>query len=415
MGVTTRVKLDKKQKDMQQVNHAARAHALLSASKAERWLHCTPSAVLEDKYGVNTTSEYAQEGTLAHELAELRIRQALGLINDSQYELEYNRIVTNELYKEEMYDYVSVYVDYVLGAYNEQKSSKSFCDLKVEAKLDLSKYVPDAFGTADSVNISDGLMEVIDLKYGKGVPVYAATNGSPNKQLMLYGLGALLAYDTFYNIENVKLTIVQPRTDNISSFIISTEELYHWADTELLEKAKLAYKGLGKQVAGPWCGFCQVKARCKAFAEDSMRLAAYDFAEPCLLTDEEIVEVLAKAPQLASWVKAVEDYAKAEAIHNNKIWPGYKLVEGRSARKWIGDVEKIESTIKAHFPAVSDEDLYETSLKTITAVEKLIGKKNFAEHLGDLVIKPEGAPTLVPDSDKRPALGLQTAVKDFTD
>lgn len=392
------------------INHAQRAHALLSASGASRWLACTPSAKLEDEYGERKSSPYAAEGTLAHELAELYIRKdILHTISEADFDCKLEEIMSNELFNEEMLDMVPIYTEYCEGQLLCAKTENVFAVMEIEQKLDLTEYVPDSFGTADCVIINDSVLEVIDLKYGKGVPVYAEWN----KQLMLYGLGALRKYDTFYDIEQVKLTIVQPRINNISSFNISVEELCNWAEEELKPRAQLAFKGEGELVAGDHCKFCAVKNKCRKLYEQQLEIAKYDFKEPSLLTDEEIADVLKRTPQLTEWANSILAYAQEKAITENKKWPGFKLVEGRSIRKWV-DEDTAMQAIFARCPELSEDEVLETKLKTLTSIEKLLGKKRFADILNDVVIKPEGKPTLVPDSDKRQAMGYQQAISDFS-
>lgn len=392
------------------INHAQRAHALLSASGASRWLACTPSAKLEDEYGERKSSPYAAEGTLAHELAELYIRKdILHTISEADFDSKLEEIMSNELFNEEMLDMVPIYTEYCEGQLISAKTENIFAVMEIEQKLDLTEYVPDSFGTADCVIINDSVLEVIDLKYGKGVPVYAEWN----KQLMLYGLGALRKYDTFYDIEQVKLTIVQPRISNISSFDISVEELRNWAEEELKPRAQLAFRGEGELVAGDHCKFCAVKNKCRKLYEQQLEIAKYDFKEPSLLTDEEIADILKRTPQLTEWANSILAYAQEKAITENKKWPGFKLVEGRSIRKWV-DEDTAMQAIFARCPELSEDEVLETKLKTLTSIEKLLGKKRFADILNDVVIKPEGKPTLVPDSDKRQAMGYQQAISDFS-
>lgn len=390
------------------ISHAERSHALLSASGAARWMNCTPSAKLEEQYGEKKESVYANEGTLAHELSELYLRRdVLSNISDEDFEQQLSAIMSNELFSEEMLDVTPIYTDYCTEQYVSAQANNSFAEAKIEQRLDLTKYIPDAFGTADCVIISDGVMEVIDLKYGKGVRVDAEWN----KQLMVYGLGALHKYDTMYDIEQVKLTVVQPRIDNISSWQISAEELYKWAKEELAPTAEKAYAGEGELNVGEWCRFCSVKNRCRKLCEVNSEVAKYDFAEPALLTDDEVADVLGRVPNLVEWANSVAEYAKDKAVNEGKRWPGYKLVEGVSRRQWVEE-EKVVRAITERFPGTSDEDLYDMKLKTITAMEKLLGKKEF-EKLSDVVVKPQGKPTLVPVSDKRPAIGYDQALEDF--
>lgn len=393
---------------MAKVNHAQRAHALLSASGAHRWLNCTPSAKLEEAYGERKSSPYAAEGTLAHELSELYLKHdVLKTMLTDGFMSELDKVMAHELFNDEMLDVIPIYTDYCRDQYNEALQNSIFSVMEIEQKLDLTEYIPESFGTADCVIISDGVMEVIDLKYGKGVPVYA----DYNPQLMLYGLGALNKYDFMYEIESVKLTVVQPRLNNISSFLISVEELRTWANDVLKPQAELAFSGEGELNAGEWCKFCAVKNKCRALYEKQIELAKYEFKEPKLLSDEEIADILGRIPQLTEWANSVSEYAKDEAVNHGKVWPGYKLVEGRSIRKWSDEDSAAKAILS--IPGVSEDQVYNTKLKGISDIEKLVGKKLFAEKLSEVVVKPQGAPTLVPESDKRPAMGISQAIKDF--
>lgn len=391
------------------INHNKRAHALLSASGSHRWMSCTPSALLEENFGERTTSAFAAEGTLAHELSELYIRKdILGGITYTDYILGLEKIMSNELFNEEMLTAVPVYTDYVEAQYNAAVSNNKFSILEIEQKLDLTHYIPESFGTADAVIISDGLMQVIDLKYGKGIPVYATMN----PQLMIYGLGALDRYDAAYDIEEVELTIVQPRINNISSFRISVDDLLKWANEELMPKAQDAINGRGELASGEWCRFCAVHNKCRALYEEQLSIAKYEFKEPNLLTDEEISDVLSRSKRFTEWINSINEYASKKAIEEHKHWPGYKLVEGKSNRKLL-DEDTVVAAIKERMPEFSDDQIYDVKLKSLTELEKLIGAKRFATQLGDMVVKPTGKPTLVPESDKRPAIGIEQAQIDF--
>lgn len=394
---------------MNTLNHSNRDHALLSASGAHRWINCTPSARLEEEYGKNSSSNYAAEGTLAHELAELYLRlDVLHNITANEFNLQYDKIINDELFNEEMLEMVPIYTDYCADQYQQALTDSGSARLIAEQKLDLTRYVPESFGTADCVIVQDDCIEIIDLKYGKGVKVDAEWN----KQLMLYALGALVEYEMDYDFSQVRMTIVQPRMNSISTFQLSLKELYAWADNDLVPAAKKAYKGEGDLAAGEWCRFCGVKNRCRKLYEQQMQIAKYEFAVPTLLTDEEIADILKKASAFTSWLKDIQAYALAQAVNRGVKWPNLKLVAGRSLRKWE-DQEVAFNTILARFPEIAEEDLYELKPKTLTEVETLIGKKRFAENCSDLVIKPEGNPTLVDESDKRPEYGLSQAQKDF--
>lgn len=389
--------------------HSQRSHALLSASGAGRWLNCTPSAKLEEEYGVKETSVYAQEGTLAHELSELYIKHdTLVTISEQEFEQHLEEIMANELFNDEMLDVVPIYTDYCAEQLAEAKTANPLAVMEIEQKLDLTEFIPESFGTADCVIINDNLMEIIDLKYGKGVQVYAEWN----KQLMLYGLGALQKYDTMYDISEVRLTIVQPRINNISSWQISVKELREWAENELKPKAKLAFEGKGELNAGDWCRFCAVRNQCRKLYEQQFEIAKHEFAEPALLSDDEIAEIVRRTPKLVEWANSITEYAQEKAVTENKQWPGLKLVEGISRRKWV-DEDQASNTIFARCPELSEDEVFNMKLKPITSIEKIVGKKRFAELLSDIVVKPQGKPTLVPLEDKRPAMGYGQAQIDF--
>lgn len=399
---TTKVKLQ---------NHGERGHALLSASGASRWLNCTPSAKLEEEYGEKKSSIYAEEGTLAHELGELFLsKDVLNTIDEEQFGERLGDIMSNDLFDEEMLEVVPIYTDYCESQLIEAKTHNLLAVMEIEQKLDLTEYIPESFGTADCIIINDDVMEVIDLKYGKGVPVYADWN----KQLMLYGLGALRKYDTMYDISEIRLTIIQPRINNISSWQISAEELRQWAEEELRPKAQLAFNGEGELSAGDWCRFCAVKNQCRKLYEQQLEIAKHEFAKPALLTDDEIADIVKRVPKFVEWANSIADYALDKAITENKTWPGLKIVEGVSRRKWV-DEDEAANTIFAKCPELSEDEVFNMKLKSITSIEKIVGKKRFAEVLSDIVVKPQGKPVLVAEEDKRPAMGYAQAQLDFKD
>jgi hypothetical protein len=405
---TTSIKPSNKEPKMLN-EHSQRAHALLSASGSKRWINCTPSAKLEEAEGPRETSIYAAEGTLAHELSELYLRHDTLLnIDDAKFNEGFEAIMSNELFSDEMLDVVPIYVDYCTAEYKAAKTKCKFALIEIEQKLDLTEYVPEAFGTADCCIISDDILEVIDLKYGKGVPVYSEFN----TQLMLYGLGALRKYSLMYDINKLKLTIVQPRINNISSWEISVDDLIKYAEETIKPAAQLAFKGEGELKAGSWCKFCVVKNKCRALYDENLKIAKHEFAKPEFLTDDDIADILKRAPMFIEWVNSIKEYAEDKAINEQKIWPGFKLVEGTSRRKWSNE-DDVANAIYANFPEASDDQLFDMRLKSITAIEKLFGKKRVDEVLSNVIIKPQGKPTLVSEDDKRPALGLEDAIKDF--
>lgn len=391
----------------EEINHSVRAHAILSASGADRWMNCTPSARLEEKFP-NDSSEYAKEGTLAHELAELNLRYQLKLISKTEYNKAYKEIQKSEYYAEDMDDYVQIHVDYVIQQYKaSDKKTKGKSTLLIEERVDLSDYIEEGSGTCDDIVIADRVLEVIDLKYGKGLRVSA----EENSQLKLYGLGAYNAFGLLYDIDTVKLTIVQPRLDSISSFDISVDDLLKWAEDEVKPKAELAFSGQGDQQTGNWCRFCRAKSRCKKLADENMELAKLDFADPELLSDDELMQIYAVSGRLSDWANGLHDYIFKEAL-NGKKWPGLKLVEGRSNRTWKDQeaVQKKLSELK-----FKKDDFMISKLAGIGAIEKLIGKKQFEPVLGELIIKPPGKPTLTSESDKRPEYGINQAIEDFSE
>lgn len=390
------------------MEHSKRKHALLSASGASRWINCIPSPRLEEQFEDEQTSIYAAEGTLAHEFAELELKRALGQIlpilelNQTAYNQSLKTLRANSLYTSDMESEVEKYTSYVLEQFN---AASPGAVLLIEEEVDLTYFIEDGFGTNDAIIITDGTMEVIDLKYGKGIRVEA----KDNSQLMLYGLGALRAYELMYDIHTVRMTIVQPRLDHIDSTEIKAEDLNLWGENTVKPKAKLAYNGEGLQKTGPWCQWCKAKAKCATLAADSLRMAKHEFKSPHLLTDNQLLDVYKKIPQLTDWASAVNKHILAEAVGGKK-WRGYKLVEGKSNRKWLDEIKVKAQLIKLKF--IPDQFMI-SKLAGIVAIEKLIGKSKFPEALGGLVVKPQGAPTMALESDKRPAMGIEQAKEDF--
>lgn len=401
LGGYTSDKTDKKE-----VNHSERAHALLSASGASRWLNCTPSPRLEEGFA-NESSSFAEEGTLAHELAELNLKEELGLIAEKEYNSAVDIITANEYYSGEMGTFVQTHINYVLEQFTEAKRKTPDAILLIEQKVDITHLIENGFGTCDVIIIADGTLEVIDLKYGLGVRVSA----EDNSQLKLYGSGALEAYDLMYDIHTVKLTITQPRMDSISSWEISAEDLRQWGDEVVKPKAQIAYAGEGEQVTGDWCKFCKASPRCKAQADKALELAKLDFAEPMLLTDAQLIDIYGQSPQISKWLTAVTDYLYKEALAGKK-WEGYKLVDGQNRRGWTDEEKAIEILFANDF---EEHQFSNSKIKGIGDIEKLVGKKEFPALLGDVVAFKKTSPSLVPESDKRPALGSDQAKADFAE
>ena len=370
-------------------------HAILSASSSHRWLNCSPSARLEQEFEDRET-EAAAEGTAAHALCEHKLRRAL--------KLQSRRKPISRYDCDEMDMHTDNYVQFVLETLSEARQHCPDPLINIEQRLDFSCYVPDGFGTGDCIIISDKTMHVIDFKYGQGVLVDA----EQNPQMMLYALGALRLFDSLYDIEDVAMTIYQPRRENISTWTISVADLKTWAEEELIPRAKLAFEGKGDFMPGPWCTFCKAAVKCRARAEEKLRLAQYEFAKPPLLTDAEIEDILGKLDDLTRWAEEIKAYAQDAALNHGKQWHGYKVVEGRSVRKYSNEDAVVEAANAAGY-----HDIFRKTLLPITEMEKLVGKQDFAEILGGLIVKPAGKPTLVPMSDKRPA--ITNAKHDFNE
>lgn len=370
-------------------------HSVLGASAADRWMNCTPSAQLTAGMEDEATT-FAAEGTAAHALCEWKVRKAL--------KMRAGRRPTSDYWTDEMEEFTDDYRDFIMDLVGQAKLTCKDPVTLIEQHLDFSCYVPDGFGTGDFLLVADRELNVVDFKYGRGVAVYA----DHNPQMMLYALGALNLFDCLYDIEQVTMTIFQPRLSSISTWTISAEELYKWAEEVLRPKAELAAKGEGEFISGSWCRFCKARNTCRARAESFLELAKMEFQPPALLSDEEVAEVMEKADELSKWASDVMAYAQAEAIENGKHWNGYKLVEGRSTRRFI-DEKKVEEAAKG----AGYTDIYNKSLITLTAFEKLMGKDTFKEVLGSFVTKPVGKLTLVPVSDKRPEVTVNTVNDEF--
>jgi hypothetical protein len=369
-------------------------HSLLSASASQRWIACPPSARLCEEY-TDKPSEYAQVGTDCHELCAYKVEKALGRkVRNPTKQLSF--------YDEEMDECSDGYRDFVMECVAKVKESCADPLVLVEQRLDYSRYVgiEGSFGTGDCVIVADGMLYVIDYKHGLGVLVSA----EKNSQLSCYALGALDLFDGIYNIERITLVIYQPRRANISLYKMEKDELLTWANDTLASAAKLAQEGKGEFKAGDHCQFCKAKANCRKRAEYNLELAKYDFEMPATLEDSEIAAILPRIDELASWASDVKDYALQKALSGTKF-DGFKVVEGRSNRKYTDDDAVAKTVQNAGF------DPYEQKLLGITAMSQTLGKKKFEELLGGLVYKPAGKPVLVPDSDKRPT--MNTAADDF--
>ncbi|WP_338841962.1 DUF2800 domain-containing protein [Paenibacillus glucanolyticus] len=385
---------------MTQPAHAERAHALLGASKADQWINCPPSARLQESIH-DKRSEFADEGTAAHELSELILRRRLTPCNAAERKRLDKAVEdfkkNNSYYGPEMEDAVAAYVEAVEEHFMAAKARSSDAVILLEERLDFTEWVPDGYGTGDVVLISDGVLEVIDLKYGKGVPVSAI--GNP--QLRLYGLGAWSNWNYLYSINEVSMTIVQPRLDSVSTDTLPLGELIEWAEVVVKPAAALADAGEGGFLPGSHCRWCKVKGNCRARADENMKALAYEFQDPALLSMDEIGSVLFVAEQLKVWAKDVEEYAFGQAKAGARI-PSWKLVEGRSNRSITDKAAARKALESAELEA--EKYLKPQELLGIGDLEKKIGKKELASLLDGLIVKPPGKPVLVPETDKRPEL-----------
>ena len=369
-----------------------KAHATLSASSADRWLHCPPSARLSELYE-DRGSDFAAEGTDAHALCEYKLLKALGREAEDPTE-------NLTWFNEEMSDCAEGYAAYVMEQVEKAKQTCADPVVLVEQRVDFSRWVESGFGTADCIIIADGTLQICDYKHGRGVEVSA----EENPQMMCYALGALELFDCLYDIDRVSMAIYQPRRSNISTYEMAKDDLYCWADKVLKPTAELAFAGDGNFLCGEWCTFCKAKNDCRARAEANLELARYEFKLPPLLTDADIEDILGKLDNLVSWATDIKEYALQQAI-SGKEWNGWKLVEGRSNRRYT-DEEAVSKAVEA-----AGFNPYEKKLLGITAMQKLLGKSRFEELLAEFIEKPQGKPTLVRESDKRPA--INTAKEDF--
>lgn len=373
------------------MGHADRDHAILSPSSAKRWIHCTPSALLAEAAG-SKTSVYAEEGTLAHEIAEHALTQYLEGIYDPIIDEALpikDEHLKNPLFSIDMANYIRDYCDYVIGEGYEMQKQDGACQMFLERKVDITDYAPDSFGSVDITLVSDKTIHIIDLKYGAGVKVTA----DYNEQMMLYALGALKAAAS-KDVTNIRMTIAQVRLDHYDTFEMSKGELLDWAEKVLKPAAKAAIQGKGKQVIGSWCGFCPVKAQCRA-QRDAILADFDEKPEPLLLSDEEVTDLIGKIDTYKSWIESVNKYVYDRAIQGHK-WEGYKLVAGRSSRV-IKDEAKIRQALLNEF---LEDEVLNIKLKGIGDLEKLLGKKVFSARFGDAIESRPGAPKLVPESAK---------------
>ena len=383
-----------------------RAHALLAASSAKKWIHCPPSARLEEIFP-DKSSEAAAEGTLAHAMGELKLRKLFVemAMKERTYKTRLTKLKKDPLYQDEMDRYTDSYTEYVSKIAYSYPSTPY---IAIEKKVDYSAIAPEGFGTADCVILSNNECHVMDLKYGKGVPVYA----EENPQLSLYALGVIAAYRMFYPIEKVTLHVIQPRLDNFSYWETTVTELQQWAEEVVKPAAQLAFEGQGDFCQGAWCDecFCRAAATCKHRAEVNMQLTEYEGKEPPLITNEDVGNILEKAQFLAKWVKKLEGYALNQLIQGNDIC-GWKIVEGRSNRSFT-DIDKAFEALQS--AGYDKALLYENKPLPLTEVEKTVGKEDFKNILSPFIVKPQGSPTLALQTDKRSEMKLNTtAAEDF--
>lgn len=370
------------------------AHALLAPSSSAMWLACPPSA-MKNAAATDTSSSYAQQGTDAHALCEYKLLKALGhRVRDPTPDLAY--------FDEEMAEHTDSYCEFIMEQVQAAKQTCADPLVLVEQRLDFSRWVQDSFGTADCIIVADGTLTVVDFKYGLGVLVEA--EGNP--QMRMYAIGALHLFEALYDIHTIRTIIFQPRRDNVSTAEITKDELLRWADEVLIPAAALAAKGEGDYKAGKHCQFCKIKATCRKRAEYNLQMAQYDFVVPDTLADDEISMILDRADTFIGWVNDVKAYALEQAI-SGKQYPGFKVVEGRSNRRYTNPDAVAAAVTDAGY------DPFEKKLMGVTAMTKLLGTKKFNSLLGSLIDKPKGKPTLVPESDKRPA--WNTAQDDFSE
>ncbi len=375
-------------------------HALLGPSSAHRWLACPPSARLEE--GIEDQgSDYAKEGTLAHRLGELRLRgrwEDLDLCGEEGGPM-LQEVVNDPMYSATMSEHIDAYVAFIDERMADAKTRCRDPHIFIEQTIRYEEYVPEGFGTADCVILADDLMDVVDLKYGKGVPI----NAEDNPQMKLYALGCYLALSWAYNIRTIRMNIFQPRLDSVSTAEISVVDLLTWAEEKLKPKAALAWEGKGEFNPGPeTCRWCKAAPVCRARAEHQLEIARHEFAQPNTLTIEEIADILSRLPDLKAWAEQVEAFAQDAVVNKGLTIPGFKVVEGRSNRKYADEDAIAKALRKAGYKVA---DIYKPkALLGITAMEKLVGKQTLENLAGQYIVKPAGAPTLVPETDKRPAI-----------
>ena len=383
-----------------------REHSLLNASASDTWLNCTRAPRFAAQFE-KKNSDYAEEGTLCHSIATDLIMYRLGMLVKRVYLTRLAEYKLHRLYDPEMNGYALAFAEYVLNIYYAAKK-RGWADIWIETKVDYSHIAPEGFGHLDIAILSAGTIDIIDFKYGKGIPVSALANS----QLSLYALGVIKAAELLSDeFKTLNLHIHQPRIDNISVYNTTVDDCVKWANQVVKKKAKLAFDGAGKFVPGKWCRFCAALPKCKAAASHHKNLVKHNFVMPYELSNDDIADILLLGQTLETWLTAVKDYAQSEAKKGVKF-PGLKLVSGRANRKYK---EGKEAAIKAALKKKGFKESQFTAVQLlgIGAMEKLLGVVEFGKVLGKFVEKPEGAPTLVPETDKREPIGKDRALKAF--
>ena len=357
-------------------------HAFLSPSSAERWYHCPPSAWLCEQFP-DLGSVFAAEGTEAHSLCEYLVNRYLGHtgLADPRPGMKY--------YTEEMEECCQGYLSYVTELVEGFRQKGEKPAVYVEQRVDLRKFIPESMGTSDCVIVGSDELVIVDFKYGMH-PVPATS-----LQLRIYALGACELFASLYDFTSVRMVVYQPRIGNVDCTSLPVEELYAWASGELKERAQCAFTGKGEYACGEWCRNCRARRQCRELAAHQLEIARFDFKDPPLLTDEEISEVLSRVDGLVSWANDVKEYALSASLSGRRI-AGWKVVEGRSLRKFTDDAAACARLSAAGL------DPYEKKMLGVAALEKRLGRKDFKNLLADLVVRQEGKPVLVPESDKRP-------------
>ena len=425
------ISFEEHQRDGPQLDHASRGHALLTASGSHRWMNCTPSARLEAQFP-NKSSIYAEQGTAVHEFCEYLVRKDLH---------ERVQMPQSEFYTEEALNNAEIYREFVAENVEKIRNEGLFPMVLVEERLDFSNIVPGGFGTGDCLILAPGKLHIIDYKNG-----HHMVDAHRNSQLMLYALGALNMYDYLFNVQEVSMSIVQPRVENISTYTCTKEELVEWGEN-VKPIARIAYEGKGEQKPGEWCFFCKAKALCKACADEALALcreefldldagafaedpraapadveesdttapytpdmSAPTFKQPGLVSLDELTEILPTLNRISSWIESVFAFISSEAINHSVPIRGYKVVEGRSKRVFTDTKAVVETATQNGYT-----DLYKQQLISLTEFEKMMGKKKFIELLGEYVAKPPGKLALVPESDPRPPVDLSNGVGGVTE